>query len=87
MDVDQQKKDNRKGKVQLIDASQAFEKLRKNQGSRNCTIEPYRTDILRVYTDFVEQEANEELKVGSKIFDDDDFRYYNVTIEKETISW
>ena len=81
MDVDQQKKDNRKGKVQLIDASQAFEKLRKNQGSRNCTIEPYRTDILRVYTDFVEQEANEELKVGSKIFDDDDFRYYNVTIE------
>ena len=50
MDVDQQKKDNRKGKVQLIDASQAFEKLRKNQGSRNCTIEPYRTDILRVYT-------------------------------------
>ena len=76
------KKDNRKGKVQLIDASQAFEKLRKNQGSRNCTIEPYRTDILRVYTDFVEQEANEELKVGSKIFDDDDFRYYNVTIER-----
>ena len=75
------KKDNRKGKVQLIDASQAFEKLRKNQGSRNCTIEPYRTDILRDYTDFVEQEANEELKVGSKIFDDDDFRYYNVTIE------
>ena len=76
------KKDNRKGKVQLIDASQAFEKLRKNQGSRNCTIESYRTDILRVYTDFVEQEANEELKVGSKIFDDDDFRYYNVTIER-----
>ena len=76
------KKDNRKGKVQLIDASQAFEKLRKNQGSRNCTIEPYRTDILRAYTDFVEQEANEELKVGSKIFDDDDFRYYNVTIER-----
>ena len=76
------KKDNRKGKVQLIDASQAFEKLRKNQGSRNCTIEPYRTDILRVYTDFVEQEANEELKVGSKIFEDDDFRYYNVTIER-----
>ena len=75
------KKDNRKGKVQLIDASQAFEKLRKNQGSRNCTIEPYRTDVLMVYTGIVAQEANEELKVGSKIFDDDDFRYYNVTIE------
>lgn len=76
------KKDNRNGKVQLIDASQAFEKLRKNQGSRNCTIEPYRKDILKVYTDFVEQETNENQKISSKIFDGDDFRYYNVTIER-----
>lgn len=76
------KKDNRKGKVQLIDASQAFEKLRKNQGSRNCTIEPYRAEVLKVYTDFVEQETNENQKVSSKIFDGDDFRYYNVTIER-----
>lgn len=76
------KKDNRKGKVQLIDASQAFEKLRKNQGSRNCTIEPYRAEVLKVYTDFVEQEINENKKISSKIFDGDDFRYYNVTIER-----
>lgn len=34
------KLEHRRGKVQLIDASQAFEKLRKNQGSRNCTITP-----------------------------------------------
>lgn len=71
---------NRKGKVQLIDASQAFEKLRKNQGSRNCTITPeYQDAILKIYMDFVEQE-NE--KVSSKLFDNDDFRYYNVTIER-----
>ena len=77
------KADNRKGKVQLIDASQAFEKLRKNQGSRNCTIsEQYRDAILKVYMDFVPQEATEEQKVVSKIFDGDDFRYYNVTIER-----
>ena len=76
------KRDNRKGKVQLIDASQAFEKLRKNQGSRNCTIEPYRAEVLKVYTDFVEQEINENQKISSKIFDGDDFRYYNVTIER-----
>lgn len=76
------KKDNRKGKVQLIDASQAFEKLRKNQGSRNCTIEPYRAEVLKIYTDFVEQEINENQKISSKIFDGDDFRYYNVTIER-----
>lgn len=75
--------DKRKGKVQLIDASQAFEKLRKNQGSRNCTIsESFRNEILKVYVDFIEQEACDELKASSKIFDGDDFRYYNVTIER-----
>lgn len=74
---------NRKGKVQLIDASQAFEKLRKNQGSRNCTIaDRFRDAILQVYMNFVEQEATDEQKVVSKIFDGDDFRYYNVTIER-----
>ncbi len=77
------KASNRKGKVQLIDASQAFEKLRKNQGSRNCTIaDRFRDAILKVYMDFVEQEATDEQKVVSKIFDGDDFRYYNVTIER-----
>jgi len=71
---------NRKGKVQIIDASQAFEKLRKNQGSRNCTITPeYQDAILKIYMDFVEQEGG---KVSSKLFDNDDFRYYNVTIER-----
>ena len=77
------KSDERKGKVQLIDASQAFEKLRKNQGSRNCTIsDQYRESILKVYMDMKEQEATDETKIGSKIFDGDDFRYYNVTIER-----
>lgn len=77
------KSENRKGKVQLIDASQAFEKLRKNQGSRNCTISYiYRDAILKTYTDFVEQESDDTVKVASKIFDGDDFRYYNVTIER-----
>ena len=74
------KPDNRKGKVQLIDASQAFEKLRKNQGSRNCTITPdYQDQILKVYMDFVEQD---EEKISSKIFDNDDFRYYSITIDR-----
>ena len=71
---------NRQGKVQLIDASQAFEKLRKNQGSRNCTITPdFQNQILKVYMDFAEQE---EEKISSKIFDNDDFRYYSITIDR-----
>ncbi len=70
----------RQGKVQLIDASRAFEKLRKNQGSRNCTITPqYRDLIVKTYMDFAEVEDD---KIASKIFDCDDFRYYNVTIER-----
>jgi len=73
------KTDNRKGKVQLIDASQAYEKLRKNQGQRNCTITPDHRDlILKTYMDFEETEG----MVRSKIFDGDDFRYYSVTIER-----
>ena len=70
----------RQGKIQLIDASQAFEKLRKNQGSRNCTITPdYQDLILKTYMDFKETEGE---KLSSKLFDGDDFRYYNVTIER-----
>ena len=71
---------NRQGKVQLIDASQAFEKLRKNQGSRNCTITPdFQDQILKVYMNFVEQEGE---KISSKLFDNDDFRYYSITIDR-----
>ena len=74
------KSDKRRGKVQLIDASQAFEKLRKNQGSRNCTITPdFQDQILKIYMDFVEQEDD---KVNSKVFDNDDFRYYSITIDR-----
>ena len=43
------KQESRRGRVQLIDASQAFDKLRKNLGARNCTIEAYRDAITEVY--------------------------------------
>ena len=71
-------------KIQLIDASQAFEKLRKNQGSRNCTIDPKaREMILRAHKNFTDEEIVEgDHKVVSKVFDGDDFRYYSVTIER-----
>ncbi|MBR5592523.1 MAG: SAM-dependent DNA methyltransferase [Bacteroidaceae bacterium] len=76
------KEERRRGKIQLIDASQAFEKLRKNQGSRNCTIaERHRNAILNAYLSFAEQETDSD-GVASKIFDGDDFRYHSVTIER-----
>jgi type I restriction enzyme M protein len=74
------KPSNRQEKIQLIDASQAFEKLRKNQGSRNCQITPAFQDmILKSYMDFVEIEGE---RVSSKIFDNDDFCYYSITIDR-----
>ena len=74
---------NRRGKVQLIDASQAFEKLRKNQGQRNCTITPKDIkNITGTYIDFIEREADQDVRVTSKIFDNDDFRYHSVTVER-----
>lgn len=74
---------NRRGKVQLIDASAAYEKLRKNQGQRNCTITPKDIkDITRTYIDFIEREADEKVRVTSKIFDNDDFCYHSVTVER-----
>lgn len=74
------KEEKRRGKIQLIDASQAFEKLRKNQGSRNCTItSEYRKLILKTYMDFEEKERED---ISSKVFDGDDFRFHSVTIER-----
>lgn len=77
----------RKGKVQLIDASQLFRKLRKNLGNKNCEFAPKHIDeILEVYTEMkaVESEASEESaeQIAAMVFDNEDFGYYKVTIER-----
>lgn len=77
------KDDTRKGKVQLIDASQAFDKLRKNQGSRNCTITPMHAEmIVQTYIHMHVRDADDTCPITSKVFRNDDFRYYSVTIER-----
>ena len=76
------KENKRRGKLQLIDASQAYEKLRKNQGNRNCTIENFRTAIYDIYHHFLECEASEDAPIASKVFDVNEFRYNAVTIER-----
>ena len=72
----------RRGRVQLIDASQAFDKLRKNLGARNCTIEAYYDTITDIDMRGEEREADSETPISSRMFDGDDFRYYNVTVER-----
>lgn len=76
------KEERRRGKIQLIDASQAYEKLRKNQGNRNCTIEPFRQAIYYVYHFFIECAATQDSPIAAKIFPVDEFRYHSVTIER-----
>lgn len=66
----------RKGKVQLIDASQLFRKLRKNLGQKNCEFSPeHIEEITRLYIDMPQNDI-------SKVFDNSDFGYYKVTIER-----
>ena len=80
---------NRQGKVQLIDGSLLFRKLRKNLGNKNCEFAPeHIRDIVSVYSNLqaVERVINEETKeeegIASQLFDNTDFGYYKVTIER-----
>lgn len=80
---------NRKGKVQLIDAGLLFRKLRKNLGNKNCEFAPeHIREIVSVYQDMkaVERKINADTKeeegIASQIFDNTDFGYYKVTIER-----
>jgi len=78
------KAQNRKGKVQLIDANDLYSKLRKNLGDKNCELEPkHISKIMEVYSKF--QTCDDEIdgkKISSKIFDNSDFGYYKVNIER-----
>ena len=63
------KRAERKGKVQLIDASLIFHKLRKGLGDKKNEISPAdRAEITRVYAAFTPSEI-------CKIFNNDDFLY------------
>ncbi|MEI7676228.1 MAG: class I SAM-dependent DNA methyltransferase [Bacteroidales bacterium] len=79
----------RKGKVQLIDAGQLYRKLRKNLGNKNCEFAPeHITEILRVYATMEVADRKEVTTesgtstISSQLFDNSDFGYYKVTIER-----
>ncbi len=65
---------HRAGKVQLINASEFYNKMRKNLGSkRNELSKEHIDNITKIYGDFVENEY-------SKIFDNEYFGYRKVTV-------
>ena len=66
----------REGRVQLINANGLFEKRRKALGNkRNDIPESAIEEITRLYGDFRETEI-------SKIFDNEDFGYTKITVER-----
>jgi len=67
---------HRKGRVQLIDASQWFKPLRKNLGKKNCELSP--EDIERISRTFLDFEETPE----SKIFPNAAFGYLKVVVER-----
>ncbi|ABG60183.1 type I restriction-modification system subunit M [Cytophaga hutchinsonii] len=79
------KSNKRKGKVQLIDAGFMFRKLRKNLGNKNCEFAPeHIREIVSVYEKMqaVDRKVDDEQGISSKVFDNTDFGYYKVTIER-----
>ena len=74
---------HRKGKVQLIDAGQLYRKLRKNLGDKNCEFAPeHITEIMEVYRSMQVVTRTGEQGIASQVFDNADFGYYKVTIER-----
>ena len=67
---------HRRGKVQLIDATQWFKPLRKNLGKKNCELS--KEDIQRICDTFLAFEETEQ----SKIFPNEAFGYWKVTVER-----
>lgn len=72
------KRIERKGKVQIIDASKLYEDLRKNLNKKTRKIsEEKKKLIIDAYLDFKENKI-------SKILNNDDFGYTRITIENST---
>lgn len=70
------KPEHRRGKVQLIDATQWFKPLRKNLGKKNCELSD--ADIQRICDTFLAFKETEQ----SKIFANAAFGYAKVTVER-----
>ena len=70
------KPEHRRGRVQLIDATQWSRPLRKNLGSKNCELSD--EDIGRICDAFLAFEETEQ----SKIFPNEAFGYWKVTVER-----
>lgn len=76
--LDNTKRPERQGVVQLIDGSSFWTKMRKNLGSKNRELsEDDRSKFLKLYDDFASADPD-----VSKVLGNDEFGYWNVTVER-----
>ncbi|ODT98502.1 MAG: restriction endonuclease subunit M [Rhodospirillales bacterium SCN 65-16] len=79
--ISNRKPEHRKGKVQLIDASSFWQKMRKSLGSKRKELsDDHIAEITRLFGDFVE--AEQDGKPISRIFANSDFGYRTITVER-----
>ncbi|MEK4404897.1 class I SAM-dependent DNA methyltransferase [Sporosarcina sp. FSL K6-6792] len=85
--ISKDKPSHRRGKVQLIDASNMFEKRRKAIGDkRNDITQDCREIIIQAYGDFLNKEYTlEEKTLESIIMNNEDFGFNRVTVESPLI--
>lgn len=83
--LNKDKKENRVGKVQLINASECYEQRRKSIGTkRNDITDKCREMIVKAYGDFKNKVYGKKdgIYCESKIFDTTDFGYNKITVER-----
>ena len=74
--VTNRKPEARRGKVQLINAVDLFQKMRKSLGNKRNELSQANIDeVVQIYGEFKEGER-------SKIFDNDDFGYRRIVVER-----
>jgi len=79
--VSNRKPASRKGKLQLIDASSFWQKMRKSLGSKRKELSPeHIDDITRLFGNF--EEATRDGLPISRIFNNDEFGYHTITVER-----
>lgn len=79
--VSNRKPEQRKGKVQLIDASSFWQKMRKSLGSKRKELsDDHIAEITRLFGNF--EETAQEEKPISRIFRNSDFGYRTITVER-----
>lgn len=81
--LDNNKPADRRSKVQLIDGSTLFGKMRKSLGSKRKELRPEDiTTIAQLYVDQVDDAGNADDPSLSKMFNGEDFGYSTITVER-----